>query len=60
MGIVLEEITLKTVKDKMKAEEGYINESEIRQNTVQAVVDTGAMRARSDSHLKFVELSNIF
>ena len=43
MGIVQEEITLKNARDKMKAEEGYIKESEIRQNTVQAVVDTGAM-----------------
>jgi clan AA aspartic protease len=43
MGLVNEEITLKNVRDKMKAEEGYINESEIRQTTVQAVVDTGAM-----------------
>jgi clan AA aspartic protease len=42
MGIVQEEITLKNVKDKMKAEEGYIKESEIRQTTLQAVVDTGA------------------
>jgi len=43
MGIVQEEITLKNVRDKMKAEEGYIKEFEIRQTTVQAVVDTGAM-----------------
>jgi clan AA aspartic protease len=43
MGLVKAEITLKNIRDKMKAEEGYIKEQEIRQNTVQAVVDTGAM-----------------
>jgi len=43
MGLVHAEISLKNVKDKMKAEEGYIKEPEIRQTTVQAVVDTGAM-----------------
>ena len=43
MGLVHTEITLKNIKDKMKAEEGYIKEPEIRQTTVQAVVDTGAM-----------------
>jgi clan AA aspartic protease len=43
MGIVHAEITLKNVKDKMKAEVGYIKEPEIRQTTIQAVVDTGAM-----------------
>jgi len=42
MGNVFAEITVKNVKDKMKAEEGYIKETEIRQTTVQAVVDTGA------------------
>jgi clan AA aspartic protease len=42
MGTVQAEITLKNIRDKMKAEEGYINEHEIRQATVQAVVDTGA------------------
>jgi clan AA aspartic protease len=43
MGIVQAEITLKNIRDKMKAEEGYIKEPEIRQTTVQAVVDTGAI-----------------
>ena len=43
MGLVQTEITLKNIRDKMKAEEGYIKELEIRQTTVQAVVDTGAM-----------------
>jgi clan AA aspartic protease len=43
MGVVRAEITLKNIKDKMKAEEGYIKEPEIRQTVVQAVVDTGAM-----------------
>ena len=43
MGLVRTEITLKNIKDKMKAEIGYIKEPEIRQTVVQAVVDTGAM-----------------
>jgi clan AA aspartic protease len=43
MGNVHAEITLKNIRDKIKAEEGYIKEFEIRQTTVQAVVDTGAM-----------------
>ena len=43
MGLVHAEITLKNLKDKMKAEEGYIKEPEVRQTTIQAVVDTGAM-----------------
>jgi clan AA aspartic protease len=43
MGLVHAEITLKNLKDKMKAEEGYIKEPEVRQTTVKAVVDTGAM-----------------
>jgi len=43
MGMVQAEITLKNIRDKMKAEEGYINDIEVRQTTVQAVVDTGAM-----------------
>jgi clan AA aspartic protease len=43
MGLVHAEITLKNIRDKIKAEEGYIKEPEIRQTTVQAVVDTGAM-----------------
>ena len=43
MGLVKAEITLKNIRDKMKAEEGYIKEPEVRQTTIQAVVDTGAM-----------------
>ena len=42
MGFVHADITLKNVKDIMKAEEGLIKEAEIRQKTVQAMVDTGA------------------
>ena len=42
MGFVYTDITLKNVKDMMKAEEGLIKEAEIRQTTVQAMVDAGA------------------
>jgi len=42
MSLVQTEITLKNVNDKMKAKEGFIKETEIRQMTVQALVDTGA------------------
>jgi clan AA aspartic protease len=42
MSLVQTEITLKNVKDKMKADEGLIKEHEIRQITVSALVDTGA------------------
>ena len=42
MGLVQTEITLRNVKDKMKAEEGLIKESGIRQITTDALVDTGA------------------
>jgi len=52
MGLVQEEITLKNVMDKMKAEEGYINDFEIRQTTVQAVVDTGAMNLVINEQLR--------
>jgi len=41
MGIVHTIITLKNVKDTIKAEEGLIKEDEIRQTTVEAMVDTG-------------------
>ena len=41
MGIVYTIITLKNVKDTIKAEEGLIKEDEIRQTTVEAMVDTG-------------------
>ena len=42
MGIVHTEITLKNVKDAIRAEDGLIQEHQIRQATVTAVVDTGA------------------
>ena len=42
MGIVHAIITLRNVKDTFKAEEGLIKENEIRQTTVEAMVDTGA------------------
>jgi clan AA aspartic protease len=42
MGLVQTEIVLKNVKDKMKAEEGLISESQVRQVTVNSLVDTGA------------------
>ena len=41
MGIVRTNITLKNVKDIIKAEEGLIKENEIRQTSVEAMVDTG-------------------
>jgi len=52
MGMVQAEITLKNVRDKMKAEEGYIKDFEIRQTTVQAVVDTGAMNLVINEQLR--------
>jgi clan AA aspartic protease len=42
MGYVFEEITLKNSRDMGNAMSGIINEQEIRQKTVQALVDTGA------------------
>jgi clan AA aspartic protease len=42
MGIVRTSITLKNAKDMYKAEFGIIKEQEIRQTTVNALVDTGA------------------
>ena len=42
MGLVHTEITLKNVKDMMKAEDGLIPDHEIRQVTLTALVDTGA------------------
>ena len=42
MSVVYTEITLKNEIDSAFAEKGYIKEDEIRQMTVQAVVDTGA------------------
>ena len=42
MGIVYAEIILKNSYDVSKADEGLIKESEIRQASVRAMVDTGA------------------
>jgi len=42
MGIVRTAITLKNARDVFKAEDGVIKEHEIRQTTVNALVDTGA------------------
>ena len=42
MGIVHAEITLKNSRDVGKADDGLINESEIRQTSITAMVDTGA------------------
>jgi clan AA aspartic protease len=42
MSVVYTEITLKNEDDTFCAEKGYIKEDEVRQMTVQAVVDTGA------------------
>ena len=43
MGMVQAEITLKNVFDVASAERGMIKESEIRQKTLTALVDTGAI-----------------
>jgi len=42
MGLIHTEITIKNTRDVFKAEEGLINVREIRQATVEAMVDTGA------------------
>jgi clan AA aspartic protease len=42
MSVVYTELTLKNEDDTFSAEKGYIKEDEIRQMTVQAIVDTGA------------------
>jgi len=42
MGIVRTAITLKNVRDIFKAEDGVIKEQEIRQITINALVDTGS------------------
>ena len=42
MGMVREQITLKNSRDVGNAKNGIIQESEIRQTTVHALVDTGA------------------
>jgi len=43
MGTVFADITLKNVKDIHMAENGYIKKEEVRQTTLKAIVDTGAM-----------------
>jgi clan AA aspartic protease len=43
MGATFAEITLKNSSDEVKAQEGLIDEQDVRSVTVQAVVDTGAM-----------------
>ena len=43
MGIVHAEITLKNLLEESLAEHGKIKDSEVRQTTVMAVVDTGAI-----------------
>jgi len=42
MSVVYTEITLKNEADTILAEKGYIKKDEIRQMTVESVVDTGA------------------
>jgi len=42
MGLVHAEITLKNIRDVFKAEQGIIKDPEIRQTTVNALVDSGA------------------
>jgi clan AA aspartic protease len=43
MGIVYADITLKNASDVSNSEKGIINEQEIHQTTVSALVDTGAI-----------------
>jgi predicted aspartyl protease len=42
MSLVRTRITLKNVKDIIRAEDGHIKGSEIRKTNVEALVDTGA------------------
>ena len=42
MGMVYETITLKNAGDVADTERGYISEQEVRETTVNALVDTGA------------------
>ena len=44
MGLVYADITLRNFLDEDDVRRGIIKESEIRQTTVKAMVDTGAMR----------------
>ena len=43
MGIVHTEITLRNLREENLADQGIIKDSEVRQTTVSAVVDTGAI-----------------
>jgi len=43
MGIVRTEITLKNAADESNADRGMIKDSEVRQTTVMAIADTGAI-----------------
>jgi clan AA aspartic protease len=43
MGIVKTEITLKNAGDVLNVRRGIVKELEVRQTTIQAIVDTGAM-----------------
>ena len=51
MGYVFEEITLKNSTDVSNAMSGIINEREIRQKTVEALVDTGCFTMVIDEEL---------
>jgi clan AA aspartic protease len=42
MSLVRTKITLKNVKDIIRAEDGHIKESDIRETHIEALVDTGA------------------
>jgi len=42
MSLVKTEITLRNLYDKIKAEEGIIKKTDVREMTVKALVDTGA------------------
>jgi HJR/Mrr/RecB family endonuclease len=42
MGTTYDEIVLKNAVDVGNAERGFINESEVRQTTLQVIADTGA------------------
>ena len=52
MGIVYTDITLKNLNDVLYAKGGYISENEIREKTVQAIVDTGAMNLVINEELR--------
>ena len=52
MGLVFEEVTLKNSRDVTNAGCGIINEREIHQKTVKALVDTGAFTLAIDEELR--------